>query len=304
MPSSILMSLPVYDETDLILSECLFMQFLSENFCVLAGKAAAIEGDANRFAAGRGREQFSNLALVANPVPLNAVPYATLTAGFIYTADPGFNQYFKFLVRNPTDTTTTSGFDELFDEGVTLVAEGRLHTDFFGKSGHQLFGAVWTNREFNSLGQDPRILFPPLGIPIDRRTGSWTLMWNFDQFLVVDPCNRDRGWGLFGRAALSDGNPNAIHWFASLGVGGNSPICCRDQDTFGIGWYYIGLSDKLGPIANTLLLPRDETGVELYYTAAVSDRFEVTADIQVIEPAIGQGTTTAVVAGVRANIGF
>ena len=125
----------------------------------------------------------------------------------------------------------------------------------------------------------------------------------FDQYLVVDPCNPDRGWGLFGRAALSDGNPNAIHWFASLGVGGNSPICCRDQDTFGIGWYYIGLSNELGQIAN-LLQPRDETGLELYYTVAISDRFDLTADVQVIEPAIGRGTNTALVAGVRANIAF
>ena len=62
---------------------------------VFLGKAAALEGDPNLFAAGRGREQFSNLALVANPVPLNAMPYATLTAGVVYTADPGFNQYIK-----------------------------------------------------------------------------------------------------------------------------------------------------------------------------------------------------------------
>jgi len=304
MPSSILMSLPAFDETDLVLSEVLFTQFLSENFCIIAGKAAAIEGDPNRFAAGRGREQFSNLALVANPVPLNAVPYATLTAGFIYTADPLFNQYFKFLIRNPTDTTTTSGFDELFEEGVTLLAEGRLRTHFFGKSGHQLLAVVWTNREFNALGQDPRILFPPLGIPIEPKKGSWTIMWNFDQYLVVDPEDPNRGWGFFGRAALSDGNPNPLHWYASFGVGGNSPICGRQQDTFGVGWYYIGLSDKLGPIANTLLQPRDETGVELYYTAAITDRFELTADVQIIEPAIRRGATTAVVAGVRANVGF
>ena len=199
MPASILMSLPVFDETEIMLSELTATQFFSENFAVFLGKAAAIEGDPNQFAAGRGREQFSNLAFVANPVPLNAMPYATLTAGFVYTADPQFNQYIKFLVRNPTDTTTTSGFDELFAEGVTLALDGRLHTNFFGKSGHQLLGGIWTNREFNSLGQDPRILFPPLGIPIARKSGSWTMMYNFDQYLVVDPRDPNRGWGATDR---------------------------------------------------------------------------------------------------------
>ncbi len=304
MPAAILMSLPVYDSNDLVLSEVVFTQFFSENFAVFAGKAAAIEGDPNRFAAGRGREQFSNLALVANPVPLNAVPYATLAAGCVWTTDPLFNQYFQFLVRNPTDTTTTSGFEELFAEGVTLAAEARLHTQFFDKSGHQLFGGVWTSRTFNSLGQDPRILFPPLGIPIEQKSGSWTLYYNFDQYLVVDPCDPNQGWGLFGRAALSDGNPNALHWFLSAGVGGTSPIAGREQDSLGVGWYYIGLSDKLGPIAETLLAPRDETGVELYYKAVVTRYFELTADLQVVEPAIRRGATTAVVAGLRANIEF
>jgi porin len=304
MPASILMSLPVYDGNDLVLSELVFTQFFSENFAVFAGKAAAIEGDPNWFAAGRGREQFSNLALVANPVPLNAVPYATLTAGCVWTADPLFNQYVQFLVRNPTDTTTTSGFEELFAEGVTLAAEARLHTHFFGKSGHQLFGGVWTNRQFNALGQDPRILFPPLGIPIEPKTGSWTLHYNFDQYLVVDPRAPNQGWGLFGRAGLSDGNPNPLRWFLSAGVGGTSPIAGRQQDSFGVGWYYIGLSDELGPIADLLLAPRDETGVELYYKAVVTPWCELTADVQVIEPAIRRGATTAVVAGLRANIEF
>ena len=53
-----------------------------------------------------------------------------------------------------------------------------------------------------------------------------------------------------------------------------------------------------------LLQPRDETGVELYYKAAVNPWFEVTADVQVTEPAIRRDATTALVAGLRANIEF
>lgn len=302
MPASILMSLPAFDKTEFILSEFTFTQFFSENFAVFMGKAAAIEGDPNAFAAGRGREQFSNLAFVANPVPLNAMPYATLTFGMVYTADPMFNQYLKFIVRNPSDTTTTSGFSELFKDGVTLAVDGRLHTHFFGKSGHQLLGGVWSSSDYSALGQDPRILFPPLGIPIARKSGTWTLFYNFDQYLVVDRCNPNRGWGLFGRAAISDGNPNPMHWFLSLGVGGTSPICGREQDSFGAGWYYIGLSDELGPIANALLQPRDETGIELYYKATFSKWFELTTDLQFVEPAVQNGVSSAFVAGLRANI--
>jgi carbohydrate-selective porin OprB len=71
-----------------------------------------------------------------------------------------------------------------------------------------------------------------------------------------------------------------------------------------MGWYYLGLSDELGDIANTVLLPRDETGVELYYKATITDWFELTADVQVLEPAVRRNATTAFVAGLRANIEF
>jgi len=304
MPSSILMGLPVPDDNDLVLSEYFATQFFSENIGVFAGKTARIEGDPNRFAAGRGREQFSNLAFVANPIPLLAIPYSSLSAGAFYTTDPFFNQYLRFVILDPADKTTTTGFNDLFSEGVTLIGEGRLHTHWGGKSGHVLMGGVWSSRNFNAVGQDPRILFPPLGVPIAEKSDTWALFWNFDQFLVEDRCHPGRGWGVFGRAGISDGNPNPIEWFLSLGLGGTSPICGRENDSFGAGWYYLGLSDELGQIANVLLQPRDETGVELYYKAAVNPWFEVTADVQVTEPAIRRDATTALVAGLRANIEF
>ena len=72
-------------------------QFFSENIGVFAGKTVRIEGDPNRFAAGRGREQFSNLAFVANPIPLLAIPYSSMSAGVFYTSDPLFNQYLRFF---------------------------------------------------------------------------------------------------------------------------------------------------------------------------------------------------------------
>jgi porin len=304
MPSSILMSLPVANDDDLVLSEYFATQFFSNNLGVFAGKTARIEGDPNRFAAGRGREQFSNLAFVANPIPLLAISYSSMSAGVFYTADPMFNQYVRFVILDPTDRTTTSGFSDMFAEGVTLIGEGRLHTHLAGKSGHILMGGVWSSRDFNALGQDPRILFPPLGIRIAEKSDTWALFWNFDQFLVEDRCHPGRGWGVFGRAGISDGNPNPIEWYLSLGLGGTSPISGRENDTFGAGWYYLGLSNELGPIANLLLQPRDETGVEVYYKAAVCDWFEVTADVQVVEPAIRRDATTALMAGLRANIEF
>ena len=68
-----------------------------------------------------------------------------------------------------------------------------------------------------SLRQEGRIDFPD--IPIAEKNGSWSLFWNADQHLWQDPCDPSRGWGLFGRAGISDGNPNPIEWSVSFGVG-------------------------------------------------------------------------------------
>ena len=178
-----------------------------------------------------------------------------------------------------------------------MSAELRLPTSFFGLPGHQLFAGTWNSREYVALGQDPRVILP--GVPIAAKDGSWSLRWNFDQYLWVDPCDSNRGWGVFGRAGISDANPNPIHWIVSCGVGGNSPIRGREADRFGIGWYDGAASSELGPFFN----PDDGTGVELFYNIAVTPWFQLTPDLQVINGGV-PNAETAVLLGLRGNLVF
>jgi porin len=106
---------------------------------------------------------------------------------------------------------------------------------------------------------------------------------------------------VFGRAGISDGNPNPIEWFLSFGVGGHSLLAGRPDDTFGIGWYYTGISDELGPVVSSLL--GDGQGVELYYAIAITEWVHVTPDLQVVAPN-EVGLDTALVAGLRARVDF
>ena len=139
-------------------------------------------------------------------------------------------------------------------------------------------------------------------MPISRETESWSFYWNFDQYLVVDPDNPQRGWGLFGRAGIADKQTNPIEWFLSLGVGGSSPIASREADTFGIGWYYSATSDRLTPFIDKVLGGvGDGYGVELFYNVEVTKWFHLTTDMQVIRPA-RQIVDTALLVGLRAVI--
>jgi porin len=106
---------------------------------------------------------------------------------------------------------------------------------------------------------------------------------------------------VFGRAGISDGNPNPIEWFLSFGVGGNSRLPGREDDRFGIGWYYNGLSDEFGPVLSAVL--DDGQGVELYYDIALSERCRLALDLQIVEPNL-IGVDTALVPGIRSHIEF
>ena len=301
LPSNVAASLPAADSDALYLTNVLFTQMFSETFGVFAGKLDTFDGDQNAFASGRGIRQFSNIGLVNTAVALRTVPYSTLGAGFVIL-DKGA-PVFTFTALNATDTARTSGFDELFNDGIVLVPELRLPTNFFNLPGHQLFGGTWSSRNYVGLNQDPRIILPT--VPVARQSDSWSLYYNFDQFLFVDKNDPTKGWGLFGRAGLADPSTNPIAWFLSAGIGGNSMIPGRSNDTFGAGFYYSGTSSKVGQLLAVALGGPigDGYGTELFYNIAVTKWFNLTADAQFITPA-QQNTDSSVLLGMRGVISF
>ncbi len=299
LPPQVVADLPVVDSENVYLTNVMITQMLSPQFGVFCGKIDTLDGDLNAFAHGRGKTQFSNISMVANPIVLRTLPYSTLGAGFFILGEEG-TPLFAFNVINPTDTVRTSGFEELFAEGVTLAAEARIPVSVAGLPGHQLLGGTWSSREYVALDQDPRIILPQ--VPIARQSGSWSLYWNFDQYLVVDPENSRRGWGVFGRAGIADAGTNPLQHFLSFGVGGSSMICGRENDSFGVGWYYAGTSNDIAPfLANAGGGIGDGQGVEIYYDIEVTPWFHLTPDLQIIDPA-RQAIDTAVLAGFRGRV--
>ncbi len=164
------------------------------------------------------------------------------------------------------------------------------------------FNAGWNSKTFTSLGQDPRVITGNL--PIATTDESWVVWWSGAQYLYQDPCDPMKGWGLFGRVGTSKGETNLIELFMNFGIGGQSPFRGRENDLFGIGWFYNRFSDELGPIATTALsIGSSAQGVEMYYNYAVTPYFRLTLDLQVVEPALSQADT-ALILGVRTQIVF
>jgi porin len=317
MPVNTNQLFPVPNGDNLNVTALNFAQFLSHNFGLTIGKYATItptSGDMNEFAHGKGDTQFMNTAFNANPAILLTVPYSTLGAGAIVlpTADPK-EAIVSFLVLQTNGSAETSGFNDLDANKLTFAGEGRVRTNFFGLTGHQLVGATYSNKNFSSLDQNLRFIV--VDRAIQQKNDSWAVYYNFDQYLYEPNKGSGQGVGLFGRFGTSDGNPNPIHYFYSLGIGGKGIIPGRPIDRFGLGYYYISVGNPTftGPLATRSFL-RNEYGFEAFYDIALTPWMQLTPDIQVVRPAqkdvvtvippSRQGIDTATVVGVRLQMQF
>ena len=296
---TLIADLPVYGSEEVYLTNVLLTQELTDACSVFAGKMDTLDGDMNAFAHGRGKTQFSNMGFVFNPIVSATVPYSTLGAGFVIHPDNG--PMVMVTVLNSTDTTATSGFDTLFNDGMLLSAAVRVPTQFFDRPGHQLLGGTWNSRTYTSIAE-AYIPYPDVAIPTTR--GSWCLYWNFDQVLFADPADSARGWGPFGRAGLADPSTSPIDAFLSFGLGGNVPGRMRRDDTFGVGWYWASASPQIGTLITSQFGPiGDGQGIECFYNYALTPAIRITPDVQYVVPSL-RLAEPALIAGVRALVSF
>jgi porin len=201
------------------------------------------------------------------------------------------------MVMQTNGLASTSGFSDLNQNLLTFVGEGRVKTNFFGLTGHQLFGAAYSNKEYASIDQNARVIIETG--EFDKKKGSWNIHYNFDQYLYEPKKGSGQGIGIFGRFGASDGNPNFMHYFYSIGVGGKGVIPGRPLDQFGIGYYYLDIKNPTftGPRTTWSFL-RDEQGFEAYYNCALTPWMKLTPNIQIVRPAQKDVVTSVTTGGI------
>lgn len=309
------------------LSEFYFAQALSEKFVLVFGKMdLASSLDQNAFASSE-KTQFMNLGLRANPVLLPFGPYTTMTVAAIYMPTKWLKISTGVNDNDPEGAVTKTGFNTAFHgrDWYSVGQEYEFTIKPWGQVGHQRLGWAWTARDLSVLDPDNRISLPTLGRlslngpgPISRwarltglgrllgepesQSDDWVMYYNFDQYLFTEADDPKQGFGVFGRFGYSTGNANPIEQFYSIGVGGKGIVPERDNDTYGLGYYHLNLSDDL-PVA---LNVHSEQGVELFYNFEVTPWFHLTPDVQVIvNPGGGfQERDVAVVYGLRGQMSF
>ena len=193
------------------------------------------------------------------------------------------SQLFGFARK---DTVSASASSEEGTDFTTLPNFGKfvnspLNTSAFRSS---LISALIDR---NLFSQNPQVSLPSglLSSP-SQKHGRYYFSYAFEQTLWQSQDDPTNSYGLFGQTGFSDGNPNALQWSALGGIGGTGLLPGRTNDKFGVGFFYYGYSNELKQHLDPLITLGDEYGGELFYNFAVTRWFLLTADVQVLAPAV------------------
>jgi porin len=145
------------------------------------------------------------------------------------------------------------------------------------------------------------------GFLLDSRIGiSSRPQWGCEGIYIIIDRHGDgvpdhQGIGVFARAGVADQDTNPVEWSISAGIGGRGIIPSRDNDTFGVGYYYTRFQTlRVSGIAG---LRGEAQGFEAYYNIAITPAASLTIDVQVVESPAAD-IDAAVLRGMRLGLRF
>lgn len=281
-----------------------FRQELGSGFSVAAGKVNTITlASETPLVGGGGIETFMNRAFAAPSTGIGLVAPGTLADRVIvaptYTIGADVTHKSRIGVINvavvdPRNAQEPRVIQNPFKEGVALAGSWMIPTQILGlKSFHTLRAAYSNARGFDldDIGDARQRIVRDASV---TKKGFWLASYAVQQYLFQSDVDPSIGWGLFGFASLSDGNPNPVKWSMLAGLAGNNLVVGRENDRWGVGVYYYDLCPPLiSGLAENGVYRRSEGGVEAFYNYAITPWLRLSADIQVIDPwVVGKSRAT------------
>lgn len=293
---SMLYPLPGQDVTSI--TSMFFLQAISEDYAVTAGKYNSLDLFNMLYPnTGRGIDGFMNASMIL-PLGLLRTTNLSFNGGGVMGLD-GQQVNSALLVYDTTNSSTTAGLSNLFDQGAVVLGYYRIPT----KSGSHGFLANWSSRTYANTDPLSWAVIPGQGLVAGQSKGSWSAVYFLDHVVWEDPCNKARKITLFSASSIADANTSPYRWTTSVALQGAGLIEGRASDTAGIGYFYDGLASNFKNLVNTLptVQTQDVQGMEVYYNAAVTPWFNLTLDLQVVDNQ-NVADDTAVIVGLRGNI--
>ena len=271
-----------------------FTQKLDDRSSVAIGKFNPVDLlAADPFYGGWGIDRFMNLVFAAPPS--GVVPVVFMGAiGSLRTEAINWT----LMVFDPEDRTFDYLPGDLFSTGVNISLSGAHNTTLAGRKTTYAVTGVYSTAE----GTDYSDLQPGIGSTSTKK-GSYNVAFEFKHNLQESTTQPNAGWGFYLKAAIADGNPNYVQSSAIGGIGGRPLFFGRPQDSFGIGAFRYNISDVLQSAVNPNTTFGHESGMEAYYSHALTPWLHVTADVQYLKPAT-RGDENALILALRTSIRF
>jgi porin len=237
------------------------------------------------------------------------LPYSTLGAGVLWL--PTKHLSVNSVIINTQDSSTTTGFND-FGHGQSWTTEVDSQYRLRELPGGMNVGGLYSfDQDFARLNR--RLIFQPgEGLVVPKKHSTWALYWSTWQYLLVaDPDNTPidvadgrpdhKGLGLFARAGVADKDTNPVEWSVSGGLSGRGLIPSRDNDVYGVGYYYSRIQKTL--LTGVLGVQDHSQGMEAFYNVALTPAAQLTFDMQVQDAPLSS-IDTAVILGLRLNLRF
>jgi len=301
-PVNVAMLYPNADEHDTAITGLQFAQALSDELLLTYGKFNSLDLFSMLYPqTGRGVNGFMNGSMVIPLAVARVFPLSFLGAGVLKLE--GTQVQGGLLVYDPHNCTTTSGFEDMGDNGANIFGFWRFFSEFGGLPGSHACGFSGATGEFTTLDPEGFVFVPGQGIVATQQGNSWAAIYILEQRLWQDGCNPARNVGVLSQWCLADEDTSPFLWTGNLAIQGTGLVAGRPGDSAGVGYFYTGLGSEFQNVLSPVLDLHDLHGVELYYNAALAKCFGLTADLQVIEPADATNDTT-VVFGLRGTAAF
>jgi len=301
--TAMLYPLPNYRGT--AITGLLLQQALNKNLVLAGGKINIVDFWTMVYPhTGGGVDGFMNTNMIASALPwLRWVNLSVMGAGPLVLADDGQIQG-GLLVFDTQNSTTTSGFNDLFDKGTAILGLWRFFFDVDDKPGSLLFAGGTSSRDYTSLEKTDWTIIPGEGLVAEEKDDAWSAAVYYDQVFWQAPDNDKKNLRLFTGWSVSDGNPSFGKWGGFASVEGCGLLPNRANDRMGAGGFYNQLSSDFKDITSTAGIDLENLwGVELYYNAEITPSMHITGDIQFVNNQ-NQSDSTAVILGLRAVIDF
>jgi len=223
-----------------------------------------------------------------------------------------------FAVLDTHNSSDNTGFPKLGDNGVTFVGVYRFFFDVKDMPGKLTFFAGTNTGEHTTL--EETVFHVPVTGPLGRRhhifnvpgldeeseRGPWTAMAYYDQIVWQADASGDRNVRFVSAGALADKGPGFSRWQYTGQLVATGLFDSRPRDKFGIGGYYVGATDHVKELSgSSILVPDlgDYSGLEIFYSAALTPAIHLTGDIQFTD-SFEVVNDTAIIPGLRLSMEF